>query len=93
MEGLRILDLGCGEGIYSIELARHKAQVVAMDGRETHLEKVRFIKRALSLDSLEVVQDDVRNLSLAKYGKFDVVLCLGILYHLKAPDVSLLLRG
>jgi 2-polyprenyl-3-methyl-5-hydroxy-6-metoxy-1,4-benzoquinol methylase len=87
LEGLRILDLGCGEGIYSIELARHKAQVVAMDGRETHLEKVRFVKRALSLDNLEVVQDDVRNLSLAKYGKFDVVLCLGILYHLKAPDV------
>lgn len=87
LEGLRILDLGCGEGIYSIELARRKAQVVAMDGRETHLEKVRFIKRVLSLDNLEVVQDDVRNLSLAKYGKFDVVLCLGILYHLKAPDV------
>jgi hypothetical protein len=29
----------------------------------------------------------VRNLSVEKYGRFDVVLCLGILYHLNAPDV------
>jgi hypothetical protein len=29
----------------------------------------------------------VRNLSEAKYGRFDVVLCLGILYHLDVPDV------
>jgi hypothetical protein len=33
------------------------------------------------------VQDDVRNLSLLKYGSFDVILCCGILYHLDAPDV------
>jgi hypothetical protein len=33
-----------------------------------------------------VIQDDVRNLTAAKYGHFDVVLCLGILYHLDAPD-------
>jgi hypothetical protein len=29
----------------------------------------------------------VRNLSAEKYGHFDVVLCLGLLYHLDAPDV------
>jgi SAM-dependent methyltransferase len=87
VEGLRILDLGCGEGLYSIEFARRKASCVAMEGREPRAEKVRFVKKVLSLDNLQVVQDDVRNLSLEKYGKFDVVLCLGILYHLPAPDV------
>jgi hypothetical protein len=33
------------------------------------------------------VQGDVRDLSREKNGAFDVVLCIGILYHLDAPDV------
>ena len=45
------------------------------------------MKNALSLTNLDIVQDDVRNLSRNKYGFFDVVLCLGILYHLDVPDV------
>jgi SAM-dependent methyltransferase len=87
VEGLRVLDLGCGEGLYAIEFARRKASCLAIEGREPRAERVRFVKQVLSLDNLGVAQDDVRNLSVEKYGKFDVVLCLGILYHLGAPDV------
>jgi 2-polyprenyl-3-methyl-5-hydroxy-6-metoxy-1,4-benzoquinol methylase len=87
VEGLRILDLACGEGLYGIEFARQKAACVAIEGREPNIHRMRFVKSALSLNNLEIVQDDVRNLSVAKYGEFDVVLCLGILYHLKTPDV------
>src|SRR6266700_3860465 len=87
LDGLRVLDLGCGEGIYSIEFARQGASCVAIEGRKPNAEKVRFVKRALSLDNMEVLQEDVRNLSAAKHGHFDVVLCLGILYHLTASEV------
>lgn len=87
VDGLRVIDLASGEGIYGIELARHGANVVSIEGRETNIEKGRFVKRALSLGNLEFVQDDVRNVTIEKYGLFDVVLCLGILYHLDAPDV------
>jgi len=87
VEGLRILDLACLEGLFAIEFARHKARCLGIEGREANIEKARFAKDVLSLDSLEFVQDDVRNLSLEKYGEFDVVLCLGLLYHLDAPDV------
>lgn len=87
VEGLRVLDLACGEGLYGIEFARHKAKCLAIEGREANVEKARFAKLVLSLDNLELVQDDVRNLSAERYGQFDVVLCLGILYHLDAPDV------
>jgi 2-polyprenyl-3-methyl-5-hydroxy-6-metoxy-1,4-benzoquinol methylase len=87
LESLRLLDLACHEGIYAIEFARHGAQVVGIEGRQAHIEKARFVKEALSLNNLDIVQDDVRNLSEKKYGRFDVVLCLGILYHLDAPDV------
>lgn len=84
---LRVLDLACLEGMYAIEFARHGASAIGIEGRTTNLEKARFVKQVLGLDALELVQDDVRNLDVATHGSFDVVLCLGILYHLDTPDV------
>ena len=87
LNNLRVLDLACLEGLYGIELARHGAEVIGIEGREANVVKARFAKDVLALDNITFVQDDVRNLSVEKYGRFDVVLCLGILYHLEAPDV------
>lgn len=84
---IRVLDLACLEGQYAVEFARHGAQAVAVEGREANFEKASFAKRMLSLNNLELVHGDVRDLNRDKYGRFDVVLCLGILYHLDAPDV------
>lgn len=87
LTGLRILDLGSAHGAYSIELARRGAQVVGIEAREAWLEQARRQVQESSLTNVEFVSDDVRNLSKDKYGEFDIVLCLGILYHLDAPDV------
>ena len=87
LNSLRVLDLACLEGLYGIEFARHGAEVVGIEGREANIERARFAKEALALENITFVQDDVRNLSVQKYGHFDVVLCLGILYHLDVPDV------
>jgi SAM-dependent methyltransferase len=87
LKDLRVLDLACLEGQFAIEFALQGARVVATEGRPANLEKARFAKEALGLDNLELVLDDVRNLSVDGYGTFNVVLCLGILYHLDAPDV------
>lgn len=84
---LRVLDLACLEGLYGLEFARHGAQVVGIEIRDENIEKARFAQEALALDNIDFVQDDVRNLSVARYGEFDVVLCLGIFYHLDAPAV------
>lgn len=84
---LRILDLACAEGMNAIECARQGSQVVGIEGRLSSLNKAIFVKELLTLDNLQVLQDDVRNLCPKHYGCFDVVLSLGILYHLDAPDV------
>lgn len=84
---LHILDLACLEGMYSIEFAQQGARVCAIEGRKANIEKARFAAQILSLSNVDFYQDDVRNLSEEKYGSFDVVLCLGILYHLNAPDL------
>ena len=87
LAGLRILDLACLEGLYAVEFARHGAEVLGVEVREANIEKARFAKDVLRLDKLTLSRDDVRNISAEKYGRFDVVLCLGILYHLDVPDV------
>lgn len=87
LAGLRALDLGCLEGMYAIELARQGAETVAIEGRERNLAKARFVKEALGLGNLTLRLEDVRELSRERHGEFDVTLCLGLLYHLDAPDV------
>jgi 2-polyprenyl-3-methyl-5-hydroxy-6-metoxy-1,4-benzoquinol methylase len=86
LSGLRVLDLACLEGMYAIELARRGAEVVAIEGREANLEKARFAARVLGA-AVDFQQGDVRDLSRERHGEFDVVLCLGILYHLDVEDV------
>jgi SAM-dependent methyltransferase len=92
LERLRVVDLGCLEGLFAVEFARRGADVVGIEAREPNIEKARFAKAALALDNLELVQGDVRTLSRERYGGFDVVLALGIVYHLDAPDVFVFLE-
>jgi SAM-dependent methyltransferase len=88
IDGLRVLDLACLEGLYALELAARGADVVAIEGREANLAKARFAARALDLEQrIDFQLGDVRDLSRERHGEFDAVLCLGILYHLDAPDV------
>ena len=84
---LRVLDLACLEGLYALEFARQGAQALGIEVREASIEKARFVRDLLGLQNADFKQDDVRNLTREKCGEFDVVLCLGILYHLDAPDV------
>jgi hypothetical protein len=84
---LRILDLGAHEGGFTIEFACHGAHVRSIEARENHVAKARFAARCLALDNVEITRGDVRDLSRDRDGRFDVVLCLGILYHLPPEDV------
>ncbi len=92
IEQLRILHLGAFEGLFAVELARRGATVTAIEGREASLEKMRLAKNAWGLQNLELRLEDVRDLHPEKHGEFDVVLCLGLLYHLDAPDIFRLLE-
>jgi hypothetical protein len=90
---LKIVDLASLEGHYSIELALRGSNVVGIEGRRSNIDKARAEQQRLNLKNVTFIQDDVRNLSRARYGEFDVVLCLGILYHLDSPEVFELLAA
>ena len=82
----RILDLGCLDGIFSIEFAKQGAKTIGVEIREANIRKAIFCKEALGLQNLDFRQDDVRNISVESYGRFDAIICSGILYHLPAAD-------
>ena len=86
-ESARILDLGCLDGIYSIECALQGAHVLGIDVRKGHIEKCLLAKRALQLENLDFRTGDVRAILAEPMDPFDVILCSGLLYHLNAPDV------
>jgi|SRR2546423_2365969 2-polyprenyl-3-methyl-5-hydroxy-6-metoxy-1,4-benzoquinol methylase len=89
----RVLDLACLEGHYALEFGLHGAEVIGIEGRQVNVDKCNFAKDALALERVTFVTDDVRHLSVEKYGRFDIVLCSGILYHLPAADAAQLLRS
>lgn len=84
---IKILDLACLEGLFGIECAMQGADVTFLDARDENLRKVEFVTKVLNLEKVKIVKDDVRNISVEKYGKFDVILCLGIFYHLDWNDL------
>jgi 2-polyprenyl-3-methyl-5-hydroxy-6-metoxy-1,4-benzoquinol methylase len=87
LSSCRILDLGCLDGLFSIEFASHGAETIGVEIRDANLQKAQFCRDALGLNNLKFVQDDVRNISPDAHGKFDAIICSGILYHLPANDV------
>ena len=91
LAGLRVLDLGAYEGGFSVELAAQGATVTAVEVRPQHAEKIVFAAQALGLSQLEVIQADVRDLDAEFFRRFDVILCLGLLYHLPAEGALRLL--
>jgi SAM-dependent methyltransferase len=84
---LRILDLGCGDGVYAIEAGLRGAEVLALDARDQHMERGAACAARHQLENVTFRREDVRQVTRGTHGGFDVVYCLGILYHLDVPDV------
>lgn len=86
-ETLRILDLGCGDGVYAVEAGLHGAHVLALDARRDRMDLGAACAARHGLDRVRFVQEDVRRVTRQEHGEFDIVYFLGLLYHLDAPDV------
>lgn len=83
-EGVRLVDLGCCEGGYSVGFARLGMEVLGIEVRPSNFAACQYVKDNVELANLNFVKDDVWN--LARYGEFDAVFCCGLLYHLDRPQ-------
>lgn len=94
LRGKRVLDIGCNSGFYSFEMARRGASVLAIDHDERYLRQARWAASKLDLsERIDFAPIDVYGLGKTR-DTFDIVLFLGVFYHLRYPLLALdLLRG
>ena len=59
--------------------------MLGVDPRASHVQDARLIARVLGHDQLRFEHSDIFDLDTAALGQFDVVLMLGLLYHLENP--------
>jgi tRNA (mo5U34)-methyltransferase len=86
LRGKRVLDIGAWDGWFSFEMERRGAEVVAIDVWDNP----RFREmRSILGSKVDFRVMDVYDLDPSVLGRFDIVLFLGVLYHLKHPLLAL----
>jgi tRNA (mo5U34)-methyltransferase len=88
LTGKTVLDIGCNGGFYSLEMKRRGAnRVVAIDTEDHYLAQAAF---AAEVSGMPI---DFKKLSVYDVGelgeRFDLVLFLGVFYHLRYPLLAL----
>ncbi|HEV2375877.1 MAG TPA: methyltransferase domain-containing protein [Streptosporangiaceae bacterium] len=88
LAGKRVLDLGCNAGFWSLKAIEAGCDyVLGVDGRQMHVDQANLVfgansvpKNRYAFRTANVLTDD-----LSSDGPFDIVLMLGLLYHVSKP--------
>jgi tRNA (mo5U34)-methyltransferase len=89
LDGWTALDIGCNAGYYSFELARRGARVLGIDLDTHYLRQATWAARELGWDR-QVEFRRMQVYELPSLGQeFDLVLFLGVFYHLRYPLLGL----
>jgi SAM-dependent methyltransferase len=92
LKGLKILDIGCASGLFSVSCAREGADVVGVElDREGYAQSILTREIYSKIDGVDyeknfrILEEDFMNFDWEKYGKFDIVMALNVLYWVKIP--------
>jgi len=86
-KSLKVLDLGCNAGYYSVMAARKGSSVVGIESNMTFFNQALFLKdyyeklQNTKLD-IQYIHKDILDVDYSKMGKFDYIFALAILYHI-----------
>lgn len=88
LTGLSVLDVGCNAGFYSIQMKlRGAKRVLGIDHDEIYLNQASFAAKVLGLD-ISFQQLSVYDVPKLRE-RFDLVLFMGVFYHLRHPLLAL----
>src|SRR3954454_4583042 len=89
LSGKSVLDIGCNAGFYSIEMKRRgAARVLGIDSDDRYLAQARLASETLGFDDIAFAKLDVYDVG-ALGERFDLVIFMGVLYHLRHPLLAL----
>ncbi|RUX30766.1 TIGR04290 family methyltransferase [Mesorhizobium sp. M2A.F.Ca.ET.042.01.1.1] len=88
LSGKSVLDIGCNAGFYSIEMKKRGAdRVLGIDFDQAYLAQARF---AAEIADCDIEFRELSVYDVASLGeRFDIVLFMGVLYHLRHPLLAL----
>jgi SAM-dependent methyltransferase len=84
IEGKRVLDVGSGPGHLAQFFVERGCSVVSTDARTENIDRLRNLYPALESHVMDVETGDFNSL-----GRFEVVFCYGLLYHVENPLLAL----
>jgi len=86
LAGKRVLDISCNSGFWSMQCALLGADVVGFDVRPENIDQANLVKEIVGVENVRFQVLDYWDMTPdALGGTFDVVLHLGLLYHLAKP--------
>ena len=89
MSGKTVLDIGCNAGFYSVEMKRRgAARVLGIDSDDRYLAQARLASAALGFEGIEFAKLSVYDVAALRE-RFDLVIFMGVLYHLRHPLLAL----
>lgn len=80
VDNKRVLDVGCGVGLFTPYYTKRGCTIVGIDGRKENIEEMRN-----NYPNVEGIVADIQSDSLDHLGKFDIIHCYGLIYHLESP--------
>lgn len=84
LKGKRVLDIGCRDGLFSFEAEKLGASDVVAIDNDLSMAAVEFLIPYFK-SKVTMRKMNLYDLTAEDFGTFDVVICLGVLYHLRFP--------
>jgi 2-polyprenyl-6-hydroxyphenyl methylase/3-demethylubiquinone-9 3-methyltransferase len=87
LQGLRILDVGCGGGLLAEAMARNGARVTGLDLADDLLHVARLHALESGVVNLDYVLEAAETHAKSHAGEYDVVTCMEMLEHVPDPTL------
>lgn len=91
LKDLTILSAGCGSSQAAVLAACNPyASVVGIDISPAAIRYQNLLKRKHDLRNLHLIEGDFRDLQVLNNQEFDLIICTGVVHHLKDPTSGLI---